>query len=94
MDLDDEHAGCIGCDPVLVKIVSMFLNDPVVAFDVEAGAVDRLEVWIGRLYPKAAEIAREVPLKNTPRLAGFRVVIETLRQEHVGAQVGGPAPKL
>ncbi len=57
-------------------------------------AVVRLQVRVGRLGAEAAEIRREVAVKDGDRIPRFGMFGETFRQENIGAQVHRTSPKL
>ena len=72
----------------------MFLDDSVVAGQVESFAVVGLEVRVGRLFAKPAERLGKVAVEDDQRITCRRVGIKAFGQEHVGAQMHGPPPEL
>ena len=81
LDLDDDESRKGVADPLLVEVVGLLLNDPVVAFDVEALAVGTVQVEIGRCGAEAAEVAGKMAVENHQWIARLRVFVEALGQE-------------
>ena len=82
-----------GADPLLIELVSLLLLNAVVAGNVEAFAVVRLQVGIGRLGAKAAEIGVEVVFVDDERKMNVGVRIKSLGHQHVGAEKHGTSPE-
>ena len=93
IDLRDEQARKFWCDPLLVKLVFLFLLDAVVAGDVEALAEVGLEIWIGRLGAEAFEVVIEVIFENGEREVRVGMLVETFGDEDVGAEKHRAAPE-
>ena len=74
--------------------MGVLLDDPVVAGQVEPFAVVGLEVRVGRLLAETAERLGKMAVEDDQRVARLGMGVEALGQEHVGAQVHGPAPEL
>ena len=94
IDFRDEDAREFRRDPLLIELVGLFLLNAVVAGDVEAFAVVRLQIGIGRLGAKAAEVGIEVVFVDDDRKMNVGMRIESLGHQHVGAQEHGPSPEL
>ncbi len=94
IDVRDQDARKAGRNPLLIELVSLFLLNAVVAGNVEALAVIGLQIGIGRLGAKAAEIGIEVVFADDERKMNVGMLVESLGYQHVGAEVHGPAPEL
>ena len=93
IDLRDEQAGEFWGDPLLVKLVLLFLLDAVVAGDVEALAEVGLEIGIGRLGAEAFEVVIEVVFEDGEREARLGMLVEAFGDEDVGAEKHRTAPE-
>src|SRR6185312_16814753 len=89
-----QHARKARSYPLLIELVSFFLLDAVVACYVEALAVVRLQIGIGWLSAKAAEIAIEVIFADDQGKTNVGMRIETLRHQHIGTEIHGTSPEL
>ncbi len=93
IDLRDEQTREFRCDPLLVKLVLLFLLDAVVAGDVEAFAEVGLQIRIGRLGAEAFEVVIEVIFKNCEREVRAGMLVEAFGDEDVGAEKHWAAPE-
>ena len=93
IDVRDQDARKAGRDPLLIELVSLLLLNAVVAGDVEALAVVRLQVGIGRLGAKAGEVGVEVIFIDDDRKMNVGMRIKSLGHQHVGAEVHGTSPE-
>src|SRR3954464_11214741 len=94
LDLHDQDAGEIRPRPLLVKLVSLFLLDLVIARDMEPLTIVRLQVRIRRLRAKVGKVAYEMIVKNCKRIMRLGVLVKSLRYQDDGAQKHRPAPEL
>ena len=95
LDLDDQHAREVRRRSSPCRTVGVLLLDAVVAVQLEALAVIRLQVRIGRLLAEAARIVcGKWPWLIDQRIARVRVLVEAFGQQHVRAEVHRPAPEL
>ena len=93
LDFDDDHARVVRAGPFLVEPVSVILDDLVVAREMKALVVVRLEVLIRRLLAETAERLGKVPVEDDERVARVGMTLKTLGQEDVSAQMHGPSPE-
>ncbi len=94
IDFRDDDARESRRNPLLIELVSLFFLDAVVSRDVEAFAVIRLQIRIGRFGAKAAEVGIEVVFIDDDRKMDVGMRIESLGHQHVGAEEHGPSPEL
>src|ERR1700754_1345298 len=94
LDLDNDKAREVWPGPILVKLIRLLLNDAVVAVEFEACAVLGLQVRIGRLFAKVAEVRREMSVIDNKRVARFGMRVETFRQQDVRAEMHRASPEL
>ena len=94
LDLDDDRAREAGRRPVLVELVGLLLLDPVVALELEALAVLRLQVRVRRHLAEAADRLGEVAVEDDERVARVGVLVEAERQEDVRAEEDVAPPEL
>src|SRR6185436_18801390 len=93
VDVRDDNAGKARGNPLLIELVSLFLLNAVVSGYVEAFAVVRLQVGIGRFGAKAGEVGVKVIFVDDDRKMNVGMRIKSLRHQHVGAQVHGTSPE-
>ena len=72
----------------------MFLLDPVVAGEVEAGGVLALQVGVRGPLPPAPEGVGEMAVVDRDRIARLRIFVEAVRNEYPGPEFGGSPPEL
>ena len=94
IDLCNQDARKVWRLPLLVQLVFFLLLDAVVAGDMEALAVIRLQIGIGRLGAKAVEIVIEVIFRDCQGEARVGMFVETFGQQYVRAQIHRPPPEL
>ena len=78
---------------MLIELVGLFLLNAVVACNVEALAVVRLQIGIGRLGAEAVEIGVEVVFDDDEREMNIGMLVEALGHQHVGAEIHGTSPE-
>ena len=93
VDLHDQHAGEVIRRPLLVEVISFLLLDAVIAWLVEALAIDTLQVFVRRAGAKAAKVCREVAVEDHQRILGLRVVIKAFGDKYVAANEHIRAPE-
>src|SRR5215472_365301 len=93
LDLDYQKPRKIRRDPLLVRLVRLFLLDSVVAGNVEALVVVGLESGVGRRGPEAVEVYWKMAVKDGERVPRLGVRVEALRHEHVRAEIHRAPPK-
>ena len=93
LDFYDDHPGEVRPCPVFIKLVSLFLDNPVVAMNIEPGAVGGFQVGIRRCFPESAERVRKVSVVDHKRVSRSGMFIESFRQKHTGAEVHRTAPE-
>ncbi len=94
LDLDHQHAGKAGRGPVAEELVRVLGLHAVVAVEPEACAVDARDRGVRRCLPPAADGLGEVAVKDHQRIARVGVLVEPLRQQHMGAEEYRPTPEL
>ena len=93
LDQYDNEPRKIVTYPFFVEIIRLLLHDFIVSFKMKPFAVIRFKTRIRWLRPESTEIARKVTVKNHERIPGFRMRIETLRQQHMCSQLHRAAPE-
>src|SRR5581483_2720748 len=89
VDLHDQHARKFWADPLLVKLIRLFLLNAVIAGAMKTLAVVRLQVRIGRLCAKVVETVKKMGGEYDEREVRLRMLVKTFRQEHDRRQVHG-----
>src|SRR5579885_527316 len=93
VDLHDQHARKFWADPLLVKLIRLFLLNAVIAGDMKTLAVVRLQVRIGRPCAKVVETFRKMVVEDDEREVRLRMLVKTFRHEHNRRQVYGASPE-
>ena len=94
LDLDDEEAWKVRPGPQLVEPVRLLLLGAVVAGQVEALARHAFQRRVGRLLAKAGERVGKVTVIDDEGITRVGVLIESLGQEDVRAEIHRAAPEL
>ena len=94
LQLDDEDARKTWRNPLLIELISLLLLDTVVACEMEALTVVRLQVRIRRSGAKTIEAVDKMVVENQQREVGIRMVVKALRHQNDSTQKHGPAPEL
>ena len=84
-DLDDQEAREVGRNPFLVEGIGLLLLDAVVARQMKALRVVRLQIRIRRRGAKSRDVIGVVAVEDHERVADPGVFVEILRDEHVRA---------
>ncbi len=93
VDLDHQEPGEVLGRPALVEVIGLLLLDPVVAGQVEALGIVRLQIRVRRGGAEAGDVVREVAVEHHQRVVGVRMGVEPLRHQHMGAQIDRSAPE-
>src|SRR5262249_31786125 len=93
LNFDNDESREVGADPVLVKLIGVFLLNFVIARDFEAFDVIGLQVRIGRRFAESAEGLREMAVKHHQRVTSFGMLVETVWQQDTGPKVHRTSPE-
>src|SRR5262245_54054705 len=94
LDLHEEDSREAGGDPVLLGLPRKFLLDAVVAFELEALAVFRLEARVRRRFAKPVGRARKMTVSDHERIVRRGMGIVSPGQAHPRGEVHVAAPEL
>src|SRR6185437_11631771 len=81
LNLHDEKPREVWSRPILVKLVSLLLNDAVVTGEMEPFAVIRLQIRIGRQFAKAVEVGGKMAVIDDERILCFRVRVDVFGKQ-------------
>src|SRR6266545_765884 len=93
LNFDNDEAREVGADPVLVKLIGVFLLNFVIARDFKALDVIGLQVRVGRRFAESAECVREMAVKHHQRVTSFWMLVETVWQQDAGPEVHRASPE-
>src|SRR5215475_11594645 len=93
LDFDNDEAREVGADPVLIKLIGVFLLNFVIARDFKALDVIGLQVRIGGRFAESTKGVREMAVKHHQRVTSFWMLVETVWQQDAGAEVHRASPE-
>ena len=80
LDFDHQEAWELGRYPFLVIRISLLLLDAIIAGQMEALRIIRLQVWIGRRSAEGGYVVREMAMEHHERIVRLRMGIEPVWQ--------------
>ena len=93
LDLHDQKAREVGRYPFLKGCVRLLLLDAIVAFEMKAIGIHRLEIRIRRFGAKLGDILGKVPVKDHQRIVRLGMRVKALGQQHVRAEIHVAPPE-
>jgi len=93
LDLDGQHPGKARARPLFVKIIRFLFLDLLIVGNPEPHTGIIRQVLIRRCSTPITKIGREMPVKDRQWIFDVGMLVESFRQQDVGADIHRPAPE-